>query len=188
MVKLGEKVDVKLTGMFNGADNIDKTTLSNRPTSPSNTANTTNGAGQYMYHYSQPVAALEVGFNDPFGENFPVYIPRLGFFGEYTENPAPENKNVAWMAGGYMGNAKVNGWKTWKITSAYKELGADAWLDAFPDSDFYGGATDTKGYESILEFGLAKNVSFVVDYYRTERIKASKTQESVLQTDINFKF
>ena len=87
-----------------------------------------------------------------------------------------------------MGNSKVGGKGQWKITGSYRFLGMDAWLDALPDSDFYGGATDVKGYEGILEYGIAKNIIFTIDYYRTQRIKTAKAPETVLQTDINFKF
>lgn len=182
--KIGEKADYKVAGTFFGFDNGSKQLLDNR-SSP--TTNTVNG-GRYDYNYSIPAAFVEVGFNDPFGEKFPLYIPRIGVFGEYANNPSPDEQNSAWLLGGYMGNSKVSGKGQWKITGSYRYLAKDAWLDALPDSDFYSGATDVKGYEGIIEYGLAKNVIFAIDYYRTERIKTIKAPESVLQTDINFKF
>ena len=143
---------------------------------------------QYAYHYNTFILGADLGLNDPFGEHLPIYIPRIGLFGSYANNPNPENKNVAWMLGTYMGNSKVNAPGAWKITTMYRYIGADAWLDALPDSDFYSGATDVKGYKNILEIGLSKNVSFQINYYRTERIKAAKAQESRLQADLNFRF
>ena len=96
------------------------------------------------------------------------------------------------MAGFYLGNSKVNGWGTWKVTAAYKVLEKDAWLDIFPDSDFYGGATATAGTEGILEIGLAKNMTFALDYYSTHRYgtgsDTAKAQEHLIQYDINWKF
>ncbi len=184
--KLGEKADYKLVGTWNGLDNVDKNLLANR-SSP--TTNTTNAASQYVYHYSSPEVGVELGLNDPFGEALPIlYVPRVGIFGEYLNNPSPEKQDIAYMFGAYMGNSTVSSAGAWKITGAYKSIARDAWLDALPDSDFYGGATDVKGYESILELGLAKNVSFVIDYYRTERRKTTKAPESLVQTDFNFKF
>ena len=184
--KMGKKVDYKLLGVYYNTDNITKTLLANRAAT-----NTLNPAisTQYAYHYNTLGGGFEVGMNDPLGEKCPMlYIPRVGVFGEYMYNPDPPDKNIAWMAGGYIGNSKLSGWGTWKITSAYKFIGQDAFLDTFPDSDFYSGSTDVKGYETQFEFGLAKNVSASIDYYRTERIKTSKAQESFLQTDLNFKF
>ncbi len=179
-----EKMYYKLAGMFNGMDNILKTPLANR----SSPATNTTSAGQYVSHYNTAIVGAELGYNDPFGEKFPIYIPQIGIFGSYADNPDPSNKNIAWMLGGYMGNSKVNSRGAWKITGMYRYIGADSFPDTFPDSDFYGGATDVKGYKNILEIGLAKNVSFKINYYRTERIKATKAPESRLQTDLNFKF
>lgn len=185
---LTEKLDYKLAGTWYGTDNIYKTLLSNR--SGTNTLDTANGnSNRYAYHYDTSTVGIDVGLNDPFGEKLPFYIPRIGMIGEYDYNAgAPSDINKAWMYGAYIGNSKVSGWGTWKITGARKVIGKDAFLDAFPDSDFYSGSTDIKGYETLFELGIAKNVSVAVDYYRGERIKASKAQESVLQTDINFKF
>ena len=183
--KLGDKFDYKLIGSWYGTDNITKTLLANR--SATNTINPANSS-QYAYHYSTYGGGIELGLNDPLGEKSPLYIPRIGVFGEYMYNPDPPDKNTAWMVGGYLGNSKVNGFKTWKVIGAYKLIGQDAFLDTFPDSDFYSGSTDIKGYETALEVGLAKNVSFSVDYYRGGRLKTNKVLESLLQTDLNFKF
>lgn len=182
---MSEKIDYKIAGIFNGMDNIGKTALSNR-SSPA--TNTTNGAGEYEFRYTSGGVVSEFGLNDPLGDNFPIDLPRVGIFGEYMKNPSADSQNVAWMAGGYLGNSKVSGWGTWKITGAYKSIGKDAWLDILPDSDFYSGATDVKGYEAIFEMGFAKGVSLAFDYYRDERIKTIKAPESLFQGDINFKF
>ena len=140
------------------------------------------------FKYDAFAAGGELRVNDPFGEGFPIYIPRIGLIGEYINNPDPDDEHVGWLAGAYFGNSKVSGKGQWKITGTYRYLGRDAWLDVLPDSDFYGGATDVKGYEAILEIGLTKNIIWVLDYYRSDRISATKAPESVLQTDLNFKF
>ncbi len=183
--KVTEKFDYKIGGSWYGTDNITKTLLANR--AGTNTINPRDSS-QYAYHYNTAVGAAEFGVNDPLGDNPFLYIPRIAVFGEYADNPDAPEMNKAWMGGAYMGNIKVGGWGTWKATMAYKFIGRDAFLDTFPDSDFYSGSTDIKGYEGLLEVGLAKNFSLAFDYYRGERIKTTKAPESVLQTDINFKF
>lgn len=189
--KLGEKVDAKMVFTYTGFANI-RAGFGGTKSRSSPTTNTagSNGGNTLQYDYSAPMGSAEIGFNDPFGELLPspLSIPRVGIFGEYTKNGNAPDKNIAWMAGGYMGNSKVNGFKTWKGTMAYKYIGQDAVMDIFPDSDFYGGATDVKGIEGILEIGLAKNMSMVFDYYSTQRIKAIKAQEHLFQADINWKF
>ncbi len=177
------KADYKLAGMFNGLDNVTKTTLSNR-SSPA--TNSTNASSQYSYKYSASVGAMELGWNNPLGKE--IAIPRLGVFGQYAQNPDPNSQNVAWMSGAYLGNAKVQDKGQWKAIWAYKLIGQDAWLDILPDSDFYSGATDVKGHKAALEYGLSKNVNLGLAYYHTQRIKAAKAQETLVQTDINFKF
>ena len=191
-MKPNDKIDAKLVGTYTGYANVTAGFGGSniRPSSSGTGFNrNTNSSGNVLiYRYSAPMGSGEFGLNDPFGKLLPLHVPRLGIFGEYTHNPSPNNMNTAWMAGAYLGNSKVNGFGTWKATTAYKYLGRDAWLDILPDSDFYGGSTDVKGIEGILEIGLAKNMSFVIDYYHAERIKAAKQPEHLIQYDINWKF
>ena len=157
------------------------------------------------------VEGLDVGMNDPFGELLPspIYIPQIGFFGDYAQNQDTGDKqNKAWEIGGYMGNSALNGWGTWKVQSYYKTLERDSWLDILPDDDFYSGYTNTKGWRSQLDIGLAKNVWFTMSYFRTNIFKdfsdigvASNSSpngttttmrksapENLFQMDLNFKF
>ena len=179
--KKGDAIDYKLAFTFNSFDNGKKQLLDNR-SSPA--TNSTTGS-QYDFIYNTMSLATELGFNQPLGWTM---IPRVAAIGEFIHNPDPNENNNGWLAGGYLGDKKVVDAKQWKITGTYRSLGKDAWLDVFPDSDFYGGATDVRGYETIFEYGLGKNVSFSIDYYRSERIKAAKAPETVLETDFNFKF
>ena len=74
------------------------------------------------------------------------------------------------------------------MTYQYVNLGKDAFIDAFPDSDRYGGATDAEGHEAIVEYGLSKNVTLGVDYYYARRIEAAANPEHLVQADLNLKF
>ncbi|MBI5024476.1 MAG: putative porin [Candidatus Omnitrophica bacterium] len=181
-----EKADLKLAlAYYSFSHGAPKSMLDNR-SSP--TTNSVTG-GRYDFKYDSFNPNVEFGINNLF-ESFhlPIPIPRIAVFGEYVNNPAPNDNNTGWLAGAYMGDKKVSGPGQWQVKGSYRSLGKDAWLDAFPDSDFYGGATDVKGYETIFEYGLNKNASIALDYYRTQRIKAEKAVETVLQTDFNFKF
>lgn len=174
------KLDSKLAVNFIGFDNGAKQLLDSRSSPATNTVN----GGRYDFTYNTISVATEFGINNPFDTS----LPRLAMIGEFVHNPDPSKQNNGWIAGSYLGSQKVSGPHQWKITGTFRFLGADAWLDAFPDADFYGGATDVKGYETILEYGLTKNISIMIDYYRSQRIKTEKAPESLLQTDINFKF
>ena len=50
----------------------------------------------------------------------------------------------------------------WNVSAAYRYLGSDAVLDAFTDSDFGLGGTNTKGFVLGGGYGLAKNTALRV--------------------------
>ena len=181
--KASDKFDYKLMGLYQGLQNTTKIQLQS-------SANNTTSSSNYVYRYNVPGASVEFGINNPMGEKSFIQIPRLALFGEYVMNPNPKDESTAWMTGFYLGNPTVSNKGSWKATWAYKSLGRDAWVDVLPDSDFYSGNTDVKGMEAIMEYGLAKNVIFAIDYYHTQRKSslAAKQEETLLQTDINFKF
>jgi hypothetical protein len=157
------------------------------------------------------VEGADIGINDPFGELLPspIYIPQVGVFGDMAKNGANHDaQNKAWEMGAYMGNSAINGWGTWKVQSYYKVLERDSWLDMLPDDDFYSGYTNTKGWRSQLDIGLAKNVWFTMSYFHTNIFKdvsslapetsltnpagqatmSKSSPEDLFQMDLNFKF
>jgi len=86
------------------------------------------------------------------------------------------------------GSEKINEKGQWQMKYLYRRLEKDAWLDFLPDNDTYGGRTDVKGSEIIIQYGLTKNVSLGLDYYLTNNISGKINSEQLLQTDIQFKF
>ncbi len=160
-----------------------KSVLDNRSSPTTNTTTT----GRYDFKYDAINPNVEFGLNNPFPE-LSLVIPRIAILGEFINNPDPQDHHNGWLIGAYLGDQKVVNRRQWQIKGSYRYLGQDAWLDSFPDSDFYGGATDVRGYEAIFEYGLNKNTFITIDYYRSQRIAAAKAAESVLQTDLNFRF
>jgi len=174
------------------------------------------GYSVLKYNFSDIlVEGADIGINDPFGELLPspIYVAQVGLFGDIAENQASgDHQNKAWEAGAYMGNSALNGWGTWKLQSYYKTIERDAWMDVFPDDDFYSGDTNTKGWRSQIDIGLAKNVWFTMSYFRTNRFKnlanlgaatvsapngpstgsgaamSKSAPEDLFQMDLNFKF
>jgi hypothetical protein len=158
------------------------------------------GGGSLLYSFNNVTGgSVEIGINDPFGEMLPspIYVPQAGIFGDYSQNNASgASQNKAWLMGGYMGNSALNGWGTWKVSSFYKVLERDAWMDTLPNDDFYSGETDTKGWQSEIDIGLMKNVWFDMLWYRTDVFKnissVSKLSQSApnetFQMDLNLKF
>ncbi len=134
-----------------------------------------------MYDYTN------LGFSGSFGIN-KLFFPYVGFYTELISNTAIEDNNVGYLFGLYFGAKKVAYRKDWQIKYCYRHLEKDAWLDFLPDSDTYGGTTDIRGHELILEYGLSKNVNVALDYYHIEKILDSAEPQQLIQVDFNFKF
>ena len=155
--------------------------------------NSTDTNGNYKYNYNSFNPSVEVGFRDPFA-GVPLlakYVPYASIFGDFIYNPDPQTGNSGFDAGVKFGQEKVGDWGQWQARVLFSKLGRDAWLDILPDSDRYNGRTNMKNVEGILEYGLGKNSSLVIDYYWAESL--SKTGNSfipqqVLQVDWNLKW
>jgi len=150
------------------------------------TASTNTLSGSVLQNdYDSVGASAEVGIKNPLGVEF---IESLAFFGDFINNVDPDDDANGWAMGVKFGDAKVNGKNQWQVKYQYSYLGKDAWPDAFPDSDRLGGATDIKGHEWTLEYGLSKNVVLALDYYQDDRVKAAHNRQKLIQADINLKF
>lgn len=77
---------------------------------------------------------------------------------------------------------------TWRVTFAYKYLEADAVLDAFTDSDFHLGGTDTKGWVIGGEYAVVDNTWLTLRWITADAIDGSPFGVDVLQLDLNAKF
>ncbi len=143
----------------------------------------TDPASGLLYDYDAIAPAVEVAVKNPMGGA----LPYTALFGEYVKNSDPSDKNTGFLVGFKVGEKKVKKAKQWQFKYMYRKLEKDAWLDSLPDSDFAGGKTGYKGHEVIAKVGIKKNVVFALDYYMTEEINGSK-EESILQSDISFKF
>jgi len=157
----------------------------------SRVGNTTIGAGaatRYMYDYDSLAASLQLGFKEPLGPSF-AFIPYADIFGDYIYNPDPSDDNIGWLIGGTIGSQKIKKWGDWQAKYMYRNLERDCWLDTYPDSDFYAGATNVKGHEAAITIGLMENMTFGFDYYYAKYITgAFKRPESLYQCDLVLKF
>ena len=128
----------------------------------------------------------------------PITMPVLGLFGYEvtyaglfgnTVKALGHGKNSAgWLAGIKLGQRKVEDAGQWQVRWSLRRLEKDAWLDNYPDSDFYGGSVGVKGSEVLLTLGLMRDFALDLDYYRTAPISGSLKSERLFQADINLKF
>ncbi|MDD5477825.1 MAG: putative porin [Candidatus Omnitrophica bacterium] len=147
--------------------------------------------GQYRYNYNSIQPTAELSFKQPFSG----LLPYAAIFGEYMYNvslPSDATGAGGYQAGIKFGTENITDWGQWRTQLVYSKLGRDCWLDIFTDSDRYGGKTNSKAYEAVFSYGLAKNTWLDLDYYYAESLTQSattgRTPEHVLQVDWNMKF
>lgn len=153
-------------------------------------SNSLDSKGTLFYDYDSFAAGAEIGVN------LKGPVPMIAAFGEYVVSDADDdldkdgNKdNTGYLVGLKAGHKKIDKLLDWQLKYNYRELERDAWPDFLPDSDFYGGATDTKGHEFELTVGLAKHVTFGIDYYHSKPIrKHSEREQDLIQADLILKW
>jgi polyhydroxyalkanoate synthesis regulator phasin len=175
--KIKDDIRFKLAGTYYGFDNVQGGTLEH-----SEDTNTLEN-GVLKFDYDSFALEGGIGFYDL------GIVPHVAFFGQYIKNFDPDEENEGYLAGFRFGHRKLKNFGDWQFKYQYKRLERDAWPDVFPDSDFFGGATNAKGHEGIFKFGLTKNILLQADYYDSERIEGSpETSEKLLQLDLYMKF
>ena len=147
------------------------------------TAETNTGATTALPNEFAPIVlSAQADLTDQLG------LELLRPFGELVINNNADSNNRGGLIGLTVGNKKVKQFGSWQSKIIYRYIEADAWLDMLPDSDAYGGATNTKGLELILKYGLSKNISVVLDYYMMDVIDGTSNSQSLAQLDFNVKF
>jgi hypothetical protein len=138
-----------------------------------------------MYDYNSWGVDTELALNNIF------MLPQIALVGEYVKNTDSDigSDDKGFLAGIKIGAPKIKAPGQWQAFYSYRRLERDAFLDVFPDSDFYSGKTGVKGYEVIFQYGLKKNVILGLDYYETRPILGSDGSiQNLLQADLLFKF
>ncbi len=87
-----------------------------------------------------------------------------------------------------VGMPKVVKRHDWQIFGAYKRIEADAVLDAFTDSDFHLGGTDTKGWVVGASYGVDKNTWLSARWFSADEISGPTLATDMLLIDLNAKF
>lgn len=175
--KISDSVSLKFAGTYYLFNNVKGSDLSVHSAG----TNSRDESGNWIYDYNSLALDAEVGISL---ENI---VPYIAFFGQYVASDA-DTDDTGWLAGIKFGDKKVKGLGDWQFKYNYRNLEKDAWLDFWPDSDFYGGETGVKGSEVEFILGLSKNVTFGLDYYNAKPIDNSDDKENLLQVDLVVKF
>lgn len=128
----------------------------------------------------------------------PVHIVLSG---DYVKNIAFDEKAIralgplnavggdtGWMAKLLIGKPETLKRNDWNVYGFYKHLESDAVLDAYTDSDFHMGGTNTKGWTLGANYGLDKNTWLNVRWMSADEIVGLPLSVDVLMVDINAKF
>jgi len=151
-------------------------------------------SSKYKYGYDavSPEAEFNANILDPVGVpllgRFGYNVSYLGVFGNYIQALGHGRNNSGWLGGLKIGQRKVEDAGQWQLRWSLRRLEADAWLDNYPDSDFYGGSVNVQGQETLLTLGLLRDFALDLDYYSARPVKGSLKGERLFQADINLKF
>ncbi|MCX5812081.1 MAG: putative porin [Proteobacteria bacterium] len=155
---------LRFTAGYQGYDNVARFT----PFTGTTSTNTLDSKGRYFYEYNAYTFGTELGFKNPFGLKT---IPYAAILGGYLTNPNPRRDNKAYLAGFNVGYPRLEKFADWNFEYTFRRYERDAMLDIFPDSSFYGGATNAMGHRIKTAFGFTKNISLGLNYYNTWTVR-----------------
>jgi hypothetical protein len=119
------------------------------------------------------------------------YAKNIGFNGKdvqkLTGAPVSDETN-AWQMRVDVGWPRVDRPGNWSAFALYKYLERDSVLDAFTDSDFHLGGTNSKGWVIGGNYGLMKNVWMTGRWLSADIITGPPLGIDLLQVDINTRF
>jgi hypothetical protein len=109
-------------------------------------------------------------------------------FADYVVNTEADDADAGFALGASYG--EVTRARTWRVGYAYQDLGADAVVGTFTDSDFAGGGTDGKGHVFELNYGLRDRLVLGLRYFLNERgVDAGDGHDyNRLQADVVFNY
>jgi len=171
---LGDNASIKIAATQYGFENLVGSALDHAAGSNSVDAN-----DKLIYDYDSTSIGLELKFSG-------ILFETQSIFAETVTCSRPAADNTGMLAGIKFGSKKVSSAGQWQVKAMNRRLEKDAWLDILPDSDAYGGKTGNEGIEVALTYGLGKNTTFGIDYYKVGAIGG--TARDLYQFDLAMKF
>ncbi len=167
----------------NNVMGVDATKLANGKDNEKTLASNTLSGEKLVYEYNPVILTGELKLKEFTG------LPYASLFGEYVNNPGANSGQQAALIGVKFGNEKVKKEGEWQGQLTYRYLQADAWLDIFPDSDYYSGNTGVQGVRAQLQYAVANNTVLSGSYYRFEKLTVGDIKKSDLfQLDLQVSF
>ena len=143
-----------------------------------------------------------------FGENHIMltadYVNNLAFnrtqIARRTGSTLLDGKSAGYLGKLLVGQPVISTFGDWNVSVAYRWLGSDAVLDAYTNSDFGLGGTNSKGYILGANYGLDRRTWLSVRWMGANLIDSqvpstagaaatsTKLSTDLLQVDLNVKF
>lgn len=142
----------------------------------------------YLYDYDSVSPAVAIEWQPVIDEDNPPLLRYVAGYAEAVSANDPQDDNEGWTAGVKAGHSSLKERRHWQVKYSYRELQKDAWLDALPDSDAYGGGTDVKGHEYAISYAPWDNVVLALDYYDLETKSGEGPEVNLLQFDVSLTF
>jgi hypothetical protein len=146
----------------------------------------TNLSALATFTHFEPIT-VQLGFdwvrNRAFSEA--AVLARTGFL---PSQLGPASGNTGFDGRVTVGMAALRERHDWQVFGGYRRLESDATLDAFNDTSFALGGTNTRGYYLGLSYGLDRNVWLTARWLSANEIKGPPLAIDVLQVDLNARF
>lgn len=97
-------------------------------------------------------------------------------------------RTLGWQSRLTVGWPSIQNQGDWQVFMGYRHLERDAVLDAFADSDFRLGGTNSKGFFIGGQYGLDRNSWLSAKWLSADQIDGPPLGVDVLQVDFNAKF
>jgi hypothetical protein len=100
-----------------------------------------------------------------------------------SEQLAFEPRTTGWQVEVAAGSVQTGKRGTWRASLAYKNLGRDAVVDAFTDSDFHLGGTGAKGYTLRTDWWFKDRNSLSLRYISADEIAHTRAAGGFVYVD-----
>lgn len=124
------------------------------------------------------------------------YAKNLGFdrerilreFGNAYRSNDLRPRTTAYQARVDVGHRAMRHFGDWNVTMAYRYVQRDSVLDAFTDSLFHQGGTDTKGWLMSLQYALNRHAWLMMRWVSSDSIDGPRYSIDTLNVDLNTHF
>jgi hypothetical protein len=177
-VKTGDKVQITVGGGYYDYENVKDYPGPFESTEFfGNSHYDLDGTDVFLYDYNMAEVLGEIVISM---EKLTVIV-----YGNYVNNTDPDTLNTGYLVGGTVKHGKDKG--NFKLYGNYRDVGRDAVVGLFTDSDFIGGGTDGKGVEVGASYGIAKKVDLGLTYF-ANKIGEDEIDYKRVQVDLKMKF